>query len=242
MRAVLLAAGAGTRLTSLTTSIPKALVAVRGKCLVDYVLDYATSGPIEEVAVVGGYRGELLREHVAGRDRVRFFLNSDYKRGNILTLLAARDALEGDLLLLNVDHIFPHRLLRDFVDSSPARDVPTAFVDLDRPLFDDDMKVELGPDDRIRRISKVLDRFQAGYIGSTFVPAGAVPSYLRAADTVHERSGGMANVEAILQCLADGGSAPRVFDTSGARWLEVDTPQDLANAERILANVERFLD
>jgi len=242
MRVVLLAAGAGTRLTSLTTSIPKALVTVRQKCLVDYVLDYATSGPVGEVAVIGGYCGELLQKHVKGRERVRFFQNPDYTRGNILTLLAAREVLQGDLLLLNVDHIFPRKLRRAFLDSSPAKDVPTAFVDFDRPLFEDDMKVELSKDGRIQRISKVLDRFQGGYIGSTFIPADAVPSYVSAADAVYESSAGMANVEAILQRLADSGSAPRVFDTSGVRWLEVDTPQDLANAERILTNVESFLD
>lgn len=242
MRAILLAAGSGTRLTTLTTSTPKALVKVRGKCLVDHVLDYAASGSIRDVAVVGGYCGELLEEHLRGRPSVRFFHNPDYTRGSVLTLLAAREVLRGDLLLLNVDHIFPHRLLRAFLGASPARDVPTAFVDLDRPLFDDDMKVELGPDRRIRRISKVLDRYQAGYIGSTFIPAEFAPAYVGAADTVQARSGGMANVEAILQCLSDDGNAPRVWDASGTRWLEVDTPQDLANAERILTNIGGFLD
>jgi choline kinase len=242
MKAVLLAAGAGTRLTGLTTDIPKALVSVRGRPLVDYVLSYTGAGPIEEVVVIGGYHGELLQEHLEGREGLRFFLNPDFRKGNLLSLLAARPALEGDLLLLNVDHIFPRRLLRSFLESSPARGEPTAFVDFDRPLYDDDMKVDLGDDGRVRNISKVLERFQAGYIGSTFVPAGTVDRYLAAATSVCERSQGMANVEAVLQYLADAGSGPRVFDASGIRWLEVDTPQDHANAERILANIEGYLD
>ncbi len=242
MKAVLMAAGSGTRLTHLTKALPKALVRVQGEPLVDYVLRYTAHPAIDETLVVGGFCADQLARHVAGRPRVRFFENPDYTRGNLLSFLAARAGFAGDLLLLNVDHIFPARLLTNFLATPAAGDVPTAFVDFDRPLFDDDMKVGLDGERRVQRISKVLTGYEAGYIGSTFVPAACLARHLELCDAVLTRSAGMANVEAVLQEWADRGARPRLFDASGTRWLEVDTPQDLANAERILSNVRHFLD
>ena len=243
MRAIILAAGAGRRLVHLTQSIPKALVHVGGKALIDYVRAWVSDGTFADVVLVGGCGADLLREHVRGWDGVRWFVNEDWTKGNILTLLAARGALDGDgVLLLNVDHVFPRRLLRRFVEHAPGQDVPTAFVDFDRPLFDDDMKVLLDGERRVARISKQLTEFQAGYIGSTFVPGPFLARYRATAEAVCAETAGAANVEAVLQRLADEGVRPRIFDATGIRWLEVDTPHDHANAERILAHVPGYLD
>lgn len=242
MRAIILAAGAGRRLDYMTQSIPKALVRVAGRALIDYVRAWVTRGEFRDVVLVGGCGAPLLHEHVRGWN-VRWAVNEDWTKGNILTLLAAEEALEGDdVLLLNVDHVFPRRLLQRFMASQPARDVPTGFVDFDRPLFDDDMKVALDDERRIVRISKQLAEFQAGYIGSTFVPAASLARYRATARALAAESEGSANVEGVLQRLADEGARPRIFDASGIRWLEVDTPHDHANAERILAHVPGYLE
>lgn len=242
MRAIILAAGAGRRLDQMTRSIPKALVHVGGRALIDYVRAWVSGGGFRDAVLVGGCGAALLHEHVGGWN-VRWCVNEDWTKGNILTLLAARGALAGDdVLLLNVDHIFPRRLLQRFIAFQAGRDAPTAFVDFDRPLFDDDMKVALDGDRRVARISKQLTEFQAGYIGSTFVPAELLPRYLATAEALAAETQGAANVEAVLQRLADEGVGPRIFDASGIRWLEVDTPHDHANAQRILANVPGYLE
>jgi len=241
MKAVVLAAGMGTRLADLTRDVPKAMVPVKGRLLVDWVCDYLSNPSIDEVLVVGGFRGDLLEAHVASRSRVRFALNPDFRKGSVLTLNAARSFLTGDILLCNVDHIYPATLLRRFLSSPRATDAPTGFVDFDRPLFADDMKVFLDENGRIVRIAKTLNEYQGGYIGSTFIPGAFMSRYLNALDRVIAHSEGAANVEAVLQQLADDGDRPAIQDASGIRWLEVDTQEDRANAERILTNAPGFL-
>lgn len=242
MKAVVLAAGMGTRLLDRTRSLPKALVEVNGITLIERVLDYVQKAGIADVCVVGGFCADLLKQQVSGRPGVTFVENPDYRKGSVLTLNAARGFLAGDTLLMNVDHLYPVAMLRRFLAQPHAADAPTGFVDFDRPLFADDMKVRHDEEHRVVQISKTLTEYQAGYIGSTFIPGAFLPTYVQALDATIAASEGMSNVEAILQRLADGGHRPHLYDASGIRWLEVDNQEDLANAERILRNLPKFLD
>lgn len=242
MKAIVLAAGRGRRLGELTREVPKALVAVKGKPLVDWVCDWLTFPGIDHIVVVGGFAADRLEAHVSKRAGVSFAFNPDFRKGSVLTLNAARPFLNGDVLLCNVDHIYPTALLRRFFAADLATDAPTAFVDFDRPLFHDDMKVQLDSRRRIVAISKTLREFEGGYIGSTFIPAAFLPRYLEALDRVIEQSQGNANVEAALQQLANDGSRPRILDTSGIHWLEVDTQEDRAKAEHILTHAAGYLE
>jgi mannose-1-phosphate guanylyltransferase len=70
MRALLLAAGFGTRLRPLTDTIPKCLVPVHGKPLIDYWLDLLLGGPVDRVLVNTHYLAEVVRGHI-GRSRWR---------------------------------------------------------------------------------------------------------------------------------------------------------------------------
>lgn len=73
MRALLLAAGLGTRLRPLTDQIPKCLVPIRGKPLLAYWLDLLLPGGVEKVLVNTHYLPEVVKEFVAAspwRDRV----------------------------------------------------------------------------------------------------------------------------------------------------------------------------
>src|SRR5687768_14156538 len=67
--AVVLAAGKGTRMKS---DLPKVLVPVCGRPMIDYVVDVLLDCGLDQVLVVVGYRHELVREALAGRPRVAF--------------------------------------------------------------------------------------------------------------------------------------------------------------------------
>ena len=68
MRALLLAAGFGTRLRPLTDTIPKCLVPVHGKPLIDYWLDLLLNGPVDRVLVNTHYLADVVRVHL-GKSR-----------------------------------------------------------------------------------------------------------------------------------------------------------------------------
>jgi choline kinase len=217
MQTIILAAGLGSRLGDLTATLPKALIEVNARPLIDYALLFARRAGSSHVAVVGGY------------------CHTDFRQGNILSLRAGLSGVEprGGFLLMNTDHIY-NPAIADLVRevTRAATDV-TAFCDFDRTLGADDMKVQLDADRRVATMSKQLDRWDAGYVGMTFVPAAAAPRYLDAFTAVatDER----ANVEAILVDLARRNTPTHIADISGHGWLEIDEPHERDAAERALA-------
>ena len=67
--AIVLAAGKGTRMKS---DLPKVLVPVLGRPMIEYALDALAAGGIARVAVVVGYRADLVRQTLAGRKNIAF--------------------------------------------------------------------------------------------------------------------------------------------------------------------------
>ncbi len=240
MQVVLLAAGLGSRLGALTKDIPKALVAVAGKPLMFHALEFAARLRPAQVLVVGGYgffqvaraleQGQSSNPALAALP-IELVENTSFRDGNLISLMAARPRLSDGFLLLNVDHIYRPSIAE--VVAPDAADV-TAFIDTDRNLGADDMKVERRPDGRIRRIAKTLTKFDAGYVGMTRVPFSALPRYWQTADAALAEEGRAIHVERVLGRLAEGDAAPLCRDISGHGWLEVDTADERAAAERAL--------
>jgi L-glutamine-phosphate cytidylyltransferase len=240
VQVVLLAAGLGSRLGTLTTLVPKALIEVGGQPLVLHALGFAARLGPSRVIVVGGFGFAQLatlveRAWAQGGQAATLVENPRFRDGNLLSLMAARPSIDhgdGDgFLLLNVDHIYRPGVAE--VIRPPATEV-TAFVDTDRLLGADDMKVERDAGGRVRRIAKTLTRFDAGYVGITRVPHPELPRYFAAADAVLAADGPVTHVERVLARLGESELPPSCRDISGHGWLEVDTPDERAAAEEAL--------
>ena len=229
MQVALLAAGLGSRLGPLTERLPKALIEVAGEPLLVYAVRFAQLAGADEVVVVGGFGFPLVADLVARRHLpVTLLENRDFRDGNLISLRTARPRLRGEFLIMNVDHIYRPAIAG--LARAPAPEV-TAFIDHDRTLGDDDMKVERDAEGRIRHIAKTLTRFDCGYVGMTKVPAAAAPRYWAEADAALAAEGRAIHVERVLARLAAAGAAPACRDISGHGWLEVDLPEERDRAE-----------
>ncbi len=230
MQVVLLAAGLGSRLGALTEHVPKALITVGGESLLARAVRFAERLRPREILVVGGFchpdvAAEVERLHL----RVRLLRNDHFRDGNLISLLTARAHVGEDFLLMNVDHVY-RPAIAELV--SPAVDEVTAFIDTDRDLGADDMKVERDSRGRVQAIAKTLTTFDCGYVGMTRVPTAALSRYWAAAELVLAEHGRSTHVEKILAHLAGTESRPVCRDISGIGWLEVDVrdERDLADA------------
>ncbi len=65
-KAVVLAAGRGTRMGAITQTMPKPLLPVQGKPMMEHIMERLAEAGVEQFLVVVGYQGELIREHFAG--------------------------------------------------------------------------------------------------------------------------------------------------------------------------------
>lgn len=129
-RAVLIAAGFGTRLVPITLNTPKPLIRVHGQRIIDSLLDAVYAAGIEEVYIVRGYLAEQFDQLLYKYPNVTFIENPLYNESNnISSALMAKDMLggayvfESDLLLYNP------RLVTKYQYSSNYLGVPVEVTD-----------------------------------------------------------------------------------------------------------------
>ena len=117
MKAVIIGAGRGSRLRHLTEEIPKTLVPVLGRPMLDGILEALEYGGFSrrDVVFICGYRAEVIRERYPDLTYVE---NRDWENNNILlSLLCAREHLSGGFLSTYADIVYRKEIVRDLVAS-----------------------------------------------------------------------------------------------------------------------------
>ena len=124
-RAILIAAGLGSRLIPITLNTPKPLIRVKGKRIIESLLDALTEVGIEEIYIVRGYLGEQFDSLLYKYPNIKFIENDKFNEANnISSVVLAKDYLsnayivESDLLLHNKN------LIRKYQYSSNYLGIP----------------------------------------------------------------------------------------------------------------------
>lgn len=107
-RAIILAAGFGERLVPITLNTPKSLVLVKGRRIIDSLLDAIVAAGIEQIVIVRGYLREQFDQLLYKYPNLEFVDNPDYnEENNISSVMKVRNLLansyvcEGDIILHN---------------------------------------------------------------------------------------------------------------------------------------------
>ena len=106
MQCIILAAGKGTRLRPLTENIPKPLVEVNGKTLLDHIVE-ALPSAVKELIIVIGYRGDMIKEHCGDNFHGRpvTYIEQTDINGPAKALWLAKDLIRGRFLFMFADDI-----------------------------------------------------------------------------------------------------------------------------------------
>ncbi|MDR0556445.1 MAG: phosphocholine cytidylyltransferase family protein [Treponema sp.] len=260
MRVIILAAGQGTRLRPLTDNMPKCMVPVSGKSIVNRQIDVMKRCGVreEDILIVCGYRHEVLREHLSGVN-VSFCLNKEYETTNMVySLMCARDEMRDDIVISYGDIIYEEEVLRKVLDVSyPA----SVVVDDDwhgywnerseDPLSDaETLKIDAeGVLTEIGQKAKSLSGIESQYIGLMRFQQTGLTSLVALADEAERRSA--ANIPLwrttrvyrkmymtdLLQGLIDSGAALHALRIKRG-WFEIDNYNDLLIAEKTVGRHE----
>ena len=124
MNAIILAAGSGSRLEQDTQDIPKALVDVNGKSILERQISLLRKHGINEIFIVTGYKKE---KHVL-KD-VEYFFNPKYSETEQLeSMMVDREKIYGDVLVIFGDIIFDSNILQQVLAANDNISIP---IDLD---------------------------------------------------------------------------------------------------------------
>lgn len=122
MKAIILAAGMGSRLKELTNNIPKCMIEVNGESLIKRLLKILIKYKVNDVVLVVGYKSEVLIDYISKLEldiKVTYIYNKEYNTtNNIYSLFLAKpEILKEDILLLESDLIFDEQVIEKLVSS-----------------------------------------------------------------------------------------------------------------------------
>jgi choline kinase len=232
--AVILAAGQGTRIRTVSGDRPKPLVEVCGKTLLEWGAETLFTVGIKKIILVVGYEHQQVRDHVAGRswrDKVVFVQNDAWEKENGLSVYAAREAVRGGHFFVQmVDHLFDKGIFEKALASPKTKG--TSYLCIDRDIegvhdLDDATKLFIEPDASISSIAKMLDRYNAVDTG-LFAMSDSVFSFFEKAIAAGRNT--------ISHSVEDAGRAGcfSTIDVTGSTWLDVDTEEAWHEARRRL--------
>jgi len=128
--AIILAAGQGTRLRPLTDNIPKCMVKVAGKPILNWQLDTLSSAGIANIIVVTGYKEEKIHD-----PRIAKVNNEEYASTNMIySLLCAEEYLKGDVIVAYGDIIYSKEVLEKMINDQ--RDIVIASDEEWKPYWE----------------------------------------------------------------------------------------------------------
>ena len=244
MQAIILAAGMGRRLGTLTNDNTKCMIKVNGETLIDRLLVQLSSLNLNKVIIVIGYEGNKLKTYLENKYNtlnLEYVENPIYDRtNNIYSLALAKDKLQqDDTLLIESDLIFEDSIFPKIMNH-PYPNI--ALVDKYETWMDGTM-VRLDDDDNIvnfipKKAFKYSDiefyyktvniyKFSKEFSQTHYVPF--LEAYTKAL-------GNNEYYEQVLRVITLLDNVDlKALPLSGEKWYEIDDIQDLNNAETIFA-------
>jgi choline kinase len=230
MRAIILAAGQGSRLLPLTADRPKCLVPVGGRTILEHQLLSLAEADIRDVSVVGGYRFDRLREfaeRLPAAERPRLIYNPFYAvSSSIGSVWAARRLLDEPFCLLNGDSVCEGAAMAAALGSLNAG--VNLIVEPIGGAEHDDMLVR-AEQGRVVEVAKTLDRATATHrsVGIVACPDADGGPYAAALDEIiGGPSGEQRFHHDVVNLLAHRGSVAAVEFPADA-WQEIDCMADI---------------
>ena len=215
MKAVILAAGLGTRMG---TNIPKPLVKVAGREIIFRTMKML-SEYVDEFIVVAGKNKDKLDSFLRGKFNYKMVENPAPERGNGYSFYLTKGMAGEKFILVMGDHVYEEDFIKKAVKGEGLiGDAKPAYVDVDEAT-----KVKCR-DGRVFEIGKNLESFD-------FVDTG----FFVLTSEIYEHAEAIVNEKEVVELseIVRRAKLP-VTEVSGYFWMDIDTPQELKRARKAL--------
>lgn len=247
MRAIIIGAGRGSRLEHLTDEVPKTMVEVVGRPMLEHILDALAFAGFsrDRIVFISGYRAEAVEARYPDLTYVR---NEGWESNNILlSLLCARGLMDDGFVSTYADIVYTPEIARDVAAS--GHDITLGCDTAWRRRYvsrsqhpETDAEKLVADGSRVTVLSRKLPSEEASgeFIGVMKVGKAAVPRFLKHFDAAAAKYAGgpfregrtfeKAYLIDFLQHLLEAGEPMHRADTAGG-YMEIDTLEDRGLAE-----------
>jgi 1L-myo-inositol 1-phosphate cytidylyltransferase len=237
---IILAAGLGERLaiTSSQSDGIKPLTEVAGLRLLMRTIDSLEFAGCSPIIIVLGWQAQTIENYITdnycGPTPIVTVINGNYRLQNGISVLCAGKYIHKEYILTMADHVLDKRIMWLAARHIPRSGCATLCVDykLDTIFDMQDATKVMARDEKIVKIGKQLNDYNCVDTG-VFI---GTPGLFDALQTLYDRYGDASLSEGV-QVLASEGKMD-TLDIGNAFWQDVDTPEMLAHAQRLLRDNE----
>ena len=233
MKALILAAGFGSRLRRLTRDRHKVLIEVGGAPLIDYPLQALVSAGITDIGVVVGHRAWEVSDFLADRyPFVEIIHNDHFDGGNAFSVLAGERFVGSEPFVVCMgDHTVSAEIVTPLVaDSGDDCILCVDSMASHASQVNDATRVLIDERGFIQGIGKELPRWDAIDTGVFKM----TPDVFRVIRLLSDSQGTKVTTSNVVTRMGDEGEHFSTRDVSGMFWADVDTFEDYQSVDELL--------
>jgi choline kinase len=222
VRAMIMAAGVGSRIQGLIHDKPKCLIEASGQSLIGRSVEMLHRKGVHDISIITGYKSELIRQEIGSQ--ARYFHNPFYRVTNsISSLWLAKHLLDDDLILMNADLYYEEEVL----DIALAQDEHAVMLSDSSRIEDADFR--FGVEGRcIRKTGNKLTNAETDceYVGIVRIDMSFITTFKNRLESMVLGRDMNNWWEGVLYSFIEESVDIFHEDVTGVFWTEVDTPAD----------------
>jgi len=227
MKAVILAAGEGKRLRPFTETMPKVMIPVANKPILEYVIDAVKNSGIDEVILVVGYKKEVIMKYFEDYDDIKItYVVQDKQLGTAHALMQAREHIHDLFIVLAGDNLIDKESILKLIENEPKYSI--LIKKYNHPSKYGAVFVEKNI------LKKIVEKPKEETAG--FISTGIYKLHSSIFEIVEDLSSqGVYALSSVIQTLLDQGQM--VGTVTADLWMDVVYPWDLIHVnEAVIQN------
>jgi len=240
IKAVILAAGVGSRIKPLIDNCPKSLLKINGKTILEMMISHIQTCGISEVVFVLGYLQDQIKNYVKTQFPdlvVHFITNEKYEVTNTgySLMLTKNFVLDSTFIKFDADVVFDINILKSLIASEYDN---CLCIDKNINLDAEEIKVIIRDKNRVVKASKTVKPLDAigESIGIEKISSEAAQALFSELELMmKDEQYYQEYCEAVYERLIEKDVPFHALDISGLKWTEIDTQEDFMMAENIFS-------
>ena len=238
--AVICAAGQGKRLGESTDTLPKTLVKVGGKAILEHLLSTLSSCGLKNVLIVVGYKGQDIELAIGNSYKdcaINYIYNNDFETtDNFYSLFLTREKITGPMIFFNADIIFSKDILRQII--TDGNDNSLAVASVNSPgAGKNPVRIQSNGRDNLIAIGHDIGEDKKQMVFGIYkLSTSTTKEYFKLAKEYFKDGPRKGGFWWPIQQMAP--VVPfHALKVSNQKWISINTMEEYKNAERLVRNI-----